>query len=58
MKKGICCVTHKTFRKIFSNTFAEPMRTCSSTLLMKGRKITPGYSNSANELWQHERGVK
>ena len=25
---------------------------------LKGRKITPGYSNSANELWQHERGVK
>ena len=31
MKKGICCVTHKTFRKIFLNTLAEPMRTCSST---------------------------
>ena len=31
MKKGICCVNHKTFRKIFLNTLAEPMRICSST---------------------------
>ena len=30
-KKGTCCVTHKTFRKIILNTLAEPMRTCSST---------------------------
>ena len=31
-KKGICCVTHKTFRKIILNSLAEPMRTsCSST---------------------------
>ena len=30
-KKGICCVTHKTFRKIILNTLAKPMRTCSST---------------------------
>ena len=32
IKKGICCVTHKTFRKIILNNLAEPMRTsCSST---------------------------
>ena len=30
-KKGICSVTHKTFRKIILNTLAEPMKTCSST---------------------------
>ena len=30
-KKGICCVTHKTFRKIILNTLAESMRTGSST---------------------------